>query len=144
MDLGKLFLKGSNPLGTYEDYVQNQKVDTFKARLERKGYHHIQLLGYDKTLSSVATLESIRILLALFTSCDLQKSGSWIKGQLSGSLAVSVLINTCQKVFEVKLKYYDKQQMNVCQSSGLKLASRSLDKYDEIRLNIQKKPTYKG
>ena len=37
-------------------------------------------LSYDKTLSSVATLESIRILLALFTSYDLQKSGSWIKG----------------------------------------------------------------
>ena len=68
-------------------------------------------MGYDKTLSSVAMLKSIRILLALFTSCDLQKSGSWIKGQLSlsGSLAVSVLINTGQKVFEVKLKYCDKQ-----------------------------------
>ena len=49
-------------------------------------------LSYDKTLSSVATLKSIRILLALSTSCDLQKSGSWIEGQLSpsGSLAISV------------------------------------------------------
>ena len=67
------------------------KLDWKKKVIIINGY-----LSYDKTLSSVATLESARILLALFTSYDLQKYGSWIKGQLSlsGSLAVSVMINT--------------------------------------------------
>ena len=63
--------------------------------------------SYDKTLSSVATLKSIRILLALFTSCDLQNLAVGLKDSLVpvGAIAVSVLINTSQKVFEVKLNY---------------------------------------
>ena len=45
-------------------------VITYKARLVAKGYHQRKGIDYDKTLSSVAMLKYIRILLAINAHCD--------------------------------------------------------------------------
>ena len=43
---------------------------TYKARLVAKGYRQRQGIDYDETLSLVAMLNSIRILLAIDGHCD--------------------------------------------------------------------------
>ena len=45
-------------------------VITYKARLVAIGYHQRQGIDYDETLSSVAMLKSIRILLAIDAHYD--------------------------------------------------------------------------
>ena len=45
-------------------------VITYKARLIAKGYHKRQGIDYDKTLSLVAMLKSIMILLAIDAHCE--------------------------------------------------------------------------
>ena len=45
-------------------------VITYKARLVAKGYCQRHGIDYDKTLSPVAMLKSIRILLAIDAHCD--------------------------------------------------------------------------
>ena len=45
-------------------------VITYKARLMAKGYHQRQGIDYDETLSPVAILKSIRILLTIAALYD--------------------------------------------------------------------------
>ena len=45
-------------------------VITYKARLVAKGFRQRQGIDYDKTLSPVAMLKSIRILLAINVHCN--------------------------------------------------------------------------
>ena len=46
------------------------KVETFKARLEAKGYTQKERVDYEETLSPVAMLKSIRILLSIVAALD--------------------------------------------------------------------------
>ena len=48
------------------------RVETFKARLVAKGYRQKEGIDYDETLSHVAMLKSIKILLSIAVSLDLE------------------------------------------------------------------------
>ena len=66
--------KGIKPIGCKWSFKKKTNMEgnviTYKARLIAKGYHQRQGIAYDETLSLVAMLRSIRILLAIDTHCD--------------------------------------------------------------------------
>ena len=96
---------------------------TYKARPIEKGYNQRQGIDYDETLSSVAMLKSIRILLAIDGHCDYKiwkrdVNTTFHKGNLSKEVcitqtAVFTPING-NKVYKLQRSIY-----------GLKQASRS-------------------
>ena len=69
-----MHLKGVKPIGC--KWVFKKKTDmegkvvTYKARLVAKGYRQRQGVDYDETISPVAMVKSIRILLAIATYFD--------------------------------------------------------------------------
>ena len=77
-----------------EEADMEGKVITYKARLVAKGYHQRQGIDYDETLSSVAMLKSIRILLAIDAHCDYKRwkmdvTTTFCKGNLSKDLCIT-------------------------------------------------------
>ena len=50
----------------------NGKVETFKARLEAKGYTQSEGINYEETFWPVAMLKSIRILLSIAACLDFE------------------------------------------------------------------------
>ena len=66
-------LEGIKPIGCkwiFKKIDMEGNVITYKARLIAKGYHQRQGIDYDETLSPVAMLKSIRILLVIDAHCD--------------------------------------------------------------------------
>ena len=77
-----------------EEADMEGKVITYKSRLVAKGYHQRQGIDYDETLSSVAMLKSIRILLAIDAHCDyktwkMDVKTTFCKGNLSKDLCIT-------------------------------------------------------
>ena len=67
---------------------------TYKAKLIVKGYHQRQGIDYDETLSPIAMLKSIRILLAIDAYCDyeiwkLDVKKTFCKGNLSKDMCMT-------------------------------------------------------
>ena len=98
-------------------------VITYKARLIAKGYHQRQGIDYDETLSPVAMLKSIRILLAIDTHCDyeiwqMDVKTAFRKGNLSKDM--------CMTQSKVLTPRYGNKVCKLQRSIyGLKQASRS-------------------
>ena len=68
-------------------------VITYKARLVAKGYRQRQGIDYDETLSPVAMLKSIRILLVIDAHCDYEIWKMEVKTVLrKGNLSKDVCI----------------------------------------------------
>ena len=67
---------------------------TYKARLMAKGYRQRQVIDYDETLSPIAMLKSIRILLAIVAHYDyeiwqVEVNATFRKGNLSKDVCMT-------------------------------------------------------
>ncbi|KAI9200924.1 hypothetical protein LWI28_015124 [Acer negundo] len=87
--------KGIKPIGCKWVYKRKRgmdgKVETFKARLVAKGYTQKEGIDYEETFSPVAMLKSIRILLSIAASLDLEIWQMDVKTAfLNGSLDESI------------------------------------------------------
>ncbi|KAK1569067.1 hypothetical protein Q3G72_032160 [Acer saccharum] len=87
--------KGIKPIGCKWVYKRKRgmdgKVETFKARLVAKGYTQKEGIDYEETFSPVAMLKSIRILLSIAASLDLEIWQTDVKTAfLNGSLDESI------------------------------------------------------
>ncbi|KAL5825160.1 hypothetical protein ACOSQ3_021223 [Xanthoceras sorbifolium] len=78
--------KGIKPIGCKCVYMRKRgmdgKVEIYEARLVAKGYIQKEGIDYEETLSPIAMLKSIRILLSIAASLDLE-FGKWTSRQLS-------------------------------------------------------------
>ncbi|KAK0577895.1 hypothetical protein LWI29_001967 [Acer saccharum] len=120
--------KGIKPIGCKWVYKRKRgmdgNVETFKARLVAKGYTQKEGIDYEETFSPVAMLKSIRILLSIAASLDLEIWQMDVKTAfLNGSLDESIYMmqpegfiekGQMDKVYKLQKSIY-----------GLKQASRS-------------------
>ena len=58
----------------------DDNVTVYKARLVAKGFRQVQGVDYDETLSIIAMLKSVRIMLAV-AKFSFTKSGRWMSKQ---------------------------------------------------------------
>ncbi|KAK0605121.1 hypothetical protein LWI29_022943 [Acer saccharum] len=87
--------KGIKPIGCKWVYERKRgmdgNVETFKARLVAKGYTQKEGIDYEETFSPVAMLKSIRILLSIAASLDIEIWQMDVKTTfLNGSLDESI------------------------------------------------------
>ncbi|KAL5823247.1 hypothetical protein ACOSQ4_021147 [Xanthoceras sorbifolium] len=87
--------KGIKPIGCKCVYMRKRgmdgKVEIYEARLVAKGYIQKEGIDYEETLSPIAMLKSIRILLSIAASLDLEIWKMDIKiAFLNGSLDESI------------------------------------------------------
>ncbi|KAI9180050.1 hypothetical protein LWI28_000646 [Acer negundo] len=120
--------KGIKPIGCKWVYKRKRgmdgKVETFKARLVVKGYTQKEGIDYEETFSPVAMLKSIRILLSIAASLDLEIWQMDVKTAfLNGSLDESIYMMQPEGFIEKgKVDKVCKLQKSIY---GLKQASRS-------------------
>ncbi|KAA3473156.1 zf-CCHC domain-containing protein [Gossypium australe] len=74
------------------------KVETYKARLERKGYTQKECIDYDETFFSVAILKSIHILLSIVATLDYE---IWDQKNKTIALSQSSYIGKVPKRFSM-------------------------------------------
>ncbi|KAI9153855.1 hypothetical protein LWI28_017540 [Acer negundo] len=120
--------KGIKPIGCKWVYKRKRgmdgKVETFKARLVAKGYTQKEGIDYEETFSPVAMLKSIRILLSIAASLDLEIWQMVVKTAfLNGSLDESIYMMQPEGFIEKgQVDKVCKLQKSIY---GLKQASRS-------------------
>ncbi|KAK0576062.1 hypothetical protein LWI29_011265 [Acer saccharum] len=120
--------KGIKPIGCKWVYKRKRgmdgEVETFKARLVAKGYTQKEGIDYEETFSPVAMLKSIRILLSIAASLDLEIWQMDIKTAfLNGSLDESIYMMQPEGFIEKgQMEKVCKLQKSIY---GLKQASRS-------------------
>ncbi|KAK0573671.1 hypothetical protein LWI29_011808 [Acer saccharum] len=120
--------KGIKPIGCKWVYKRKRgmdgKVETFKARLVAKGYTQKEGIDYEETFSPVAMLKSIRILLSIAASLDLEIWHMDVKTAfLNGSLDESIYMMQTEGFIEKgQMEKVCKLQKSIY---GLKQASRS-------------------
>ena len=96
---------------------------TYKARLVAKGYRQRQGIDYDNTLSLVAMLKSIRILLVINAHCDYKIWQMEVKTAFrKGNLSRDVCITRSEVFTPINGNKVCKFQRSIY---GLKQASRS-------------------
>ncbi|KAK0598554.1 hypothetical protein LWI29_035807 [Acer saccharum] len=120
--------KGIKPIGCKWVYKRKRgmdgKVETFKARLVAKGYTQKEGIDYEETFSLMAMLKSIRILLSIAASLDLEIWQMDVKTAfLNGSLDESIYMMQPEGFIEKgQVDKVCKLQKSIY---GLKQASRS-------------------
>ncbi|KAK4839943.1 hypothetical protein QYF36_026125 [Acer negundo] len=120
--------KGIKPIGckwvSKRKRGMDGKVETFKARLVAKGYTQKEGIDYEETFSHVAMLKSIRILLSIAASLDLEIWQMDVKTAfLNGSLDESIYMMQPEGFIEKgQVDKVCKLQKSIY---GLKQASRS-------------------
>ena len=91
-------LVGIKPIGCKWIFKKKTNMEgnviTYKARLVAKGYRQRQGIDYDETLSPVAMLKSIGILLSIDAHCDceiwkMDVKTVFLKGNLSKDVYIT-------------------------------------------------------
>ncbi|KAK0594610.1 hypothetical protein LWI29_035421 [Acer saccharum] len=125
--------KGIKPIGCKWVYKRKRgmdgKVETFKARLVAKGYTQKEGIDYEETFSPVAMLKSIRILLSIAASLDLEIWQMDVKTAfLNGSLDESIYMMQPEGFIEKGQVDKDSKKGMLPFRHGIKLSKEQVPK----------------